>query len=931
MIDYKNTLNLPQTDFPMKANLAQTEPERLHAWQQSHLYQKIREINAGKPKFILHDGPPYANARPHMGTALNKILKDIVVKSKTLSGFDAPYVPGWDCHGLPIELNVEKKYGRAGDKLSSEEFRQACREYAKSQIDLQREDFQRMGVLGDWQHPYLTMDPSYEANTVRVIGKMIEKGHLQRGQKPVHWCVDCASALAEAEVEYRDKTSDSIDVGFYAIHPQKIMDIFGISKIVSEIIIPIWTTTPWTLPANEAVCLHPELTYVLVEATLPEKTAYFVLEKTLFEKTLQRYDITKYCVLGEVLGKKLEKCLLQHPFMNRQVPIVLGDHVTTEDGTGCVHTAPAHGLDDYGVGQRYQLPLNNPVNSRSCFIEDTPIVGGLHVSKANAPIIEALQKTGHLLHHSTLQHSYPHCWRHKTPLIFRATPQWFVSMNAHQLRQQALRSIEQVEWIPQWGQTRIYTMVNDRPDWCISRQRTWGIPMTLFIHRETGALHPNMPALIQTIADLVEKSGLEAWHTLNVSDILGEEAKDYEKTKDILDVWFESGVSHAAVLDTYPQLYSPADLYLEGSDQHRGWFQSSLLTSVAIRDRAPYKTVLTHGYVVDGQGYKMSKSVGNVILPSDIVKEFGADIMRLWVAGCDHTMEINVSSEILKRHSEAYRRIRNTSRFFLSNLQDFNPDTDCVPVDQMVSLDRWAIAYAKQLQEKIIDAYQNYRFQTVFQCLHNFCTIEMGSFYLDIIKDRQYTAKKDGIARRSAQTAIYIILQSWVRWLAPILSFTAEEIWQCIPGKKTSSVFLTEWFSDFPAITNSETLLSDWEWIMQLRGEVNKVIEIARNEGKIGSALEAKISLYANEAIYRRLEQFGEELRFIFITSEVVLLPIDKNSTDEFKVEVVPTDAVKCVRCWQRRSDVGQNHAHPELCGRCVVNVEGVGEKRYFA
>ena len=936
MADYKDTLNLPQTKFPMKANLANREPNILKHWHEIDLYQQLRLLGKKRERFIMHDGPPYANGRPHLGTALNKTLKDIVVKSKTLSGFDVPFVPGWDCHGLPIELNVEKKKGKPGTKLSPKEFRQACRDYAKQQVKLQSEDFQRLGIIGDWGNPYLTMNFKYEADTVRVLAKIIANGHLQRGQKPVHWCTDCASALAEAEVEYRDKASPSIYVRFDAVDADAFCARFDCQSENIPVTVPIWTTTPWTLPANEAVCLNPKLHYALVKCDVNSEPLYLVLAKDLVDQVMQALDLDDYAVHGNITGDKLENLKLAHPFIDKTVPIILGDHVTTDAGTGNVHTAPAHGQDDYVVAGRYDIPVNSPVNSRSCFIDGTPLVAGLHVFKANEPIVVALADSGKLLHQEKIQHSYPHCWRHKTPLIFRATPQWFISMDKNNLRKMGLEAITTVKWIPKWGESRIGKMIESRPDWCISRQRTWGIPITLFVHHETGELHPNTPALMEQVANLIEKDSVDAWFDCDPITLLGDEAEDYDKVTDTLDVWFDSGSTHYCVLEQRSELSVPADLYLEGSDQHRGWFQSSLLTSLAIREAPPFKTVLTHGYVVDGKGLKMSKSVGNTILPADVVKNLGADILRLWTAASDFTGDINVSDEILKRSADAYRRIRNTARFLLSNLSDFDPTKDCVSEDQLVELDRWAILEAITLQDKILKAYENYHFQSIYQLISNFCTVEMGSFYLDIIKDRQYTAKKDSIARRSAQTAMYYIAEALVRWLAPILSFTAEEIWQQLPGKRQASVFLSTWFTEFPKIKTADE--DYWRWFMSVRDEVNKVLETRRNEGDIRSALDAEVRLYGNDELCKKLSRLGDELRFALITSEASISPAKKSNGSEviseiegLTIEVNVSKHKKCVRCWQRREDVGSDKEHPELCERCVVNVIGEGETRQFA
>lgn len=938
--DYKNTLNLPKTAFAMKANLPEREPLILAHWQSIDLYAKLRHLGASRPRFVLHDGPPYANGRPHLGTALNKILKDIIVKSKTLSGYDVPFVPGWDCHGLPIELNVEKKQGKPGVKLSPKAFRQACRAYAAEQVAWQKEDFQRLGVVADWEHPYLTMDFQYEANAIRALGKMIANGHLQRGEKPVYWCMDCGSSLAEAEVEYRDKGSPSVYVSFDAVDPAVVLACFKTPEVVAPISFPIWTTTPWTLPANQAVCVNPELDYALVHAPSGQ---YFVFAEGLLAQVAEAFAWASYSVLAQCKGRKLEHIKLQHPFLSRQVPVILGEHVSLEQGTGNVHTAPAHGQDDYRVGMVYGLSVDNPVDNRSCFHPDIPLVGGLHVTKANEPIMVALADTGKLLHHAVLQHSYPHCWRHKSPLIFRATPQWFISMDKQGLRSQALAAIEKTQWIPAWGQARIAQMIETRPDWCISRQRTWGIPIPLFIHRHSLALHPNTDALIEAVAKRVEEQGIDAWFDLDPAELLAAEANEYDKVSDTLDVWFDSGVSQYCVLQQRSELAFPADLYLEGSDQHRGWFQTSLLASLAINQQIPFKNVLTHGYVVDARGLKMSKSLGNVMLPAEVVSTMGADVLRLWAASTDHTNEVNVSKEILQRSADAYRRIRNTARFILSNLDDFEPSRDLLPFDELVELDRWALQYAARLQQDILTAYERFHFQTVFQLMHNFCSIELGSFYLDIIKDRLYTVKADVKARRSAQTTLYHLIEVLVRWMAPILSFTAEEIWQHLPDLPASaeitrpaSVFLSTWYTQFPAVLDAEQ--GFWAWFMLLRDEVNKALESYRQNGLLGSALEAEVTLYVGSDYLSALKRLGDELRFGLITSGASVEPLGQapsdalnTGLDNVRLSIKVSQAAKCVRCWHRRHDVGQESGHPGLCVRCVSNVAGLGEERQYA
>lgn len=931
MTDYKNTLNLPVTDFPMKADLPKREPEMLVRWQKINLYGLLRDVAKNRAKFILHDGPPYANANIHMGTALNKTLKDIVVKSKMLSGFDSPFVPGWDCHGLPIELNVEKKFGKVGDTLSAKAFRKACREYATSQIALQKTDFERLGVLGDWKNPYLTMDFAYEANTVRALAKIVANGHLLRGQKPVHWCTACGSALAEAEVEYKDKISPAIDVAFDVVDAEKCASLFTPTSTPTRVSIIIWTTTPWTLPANEAISVHPEFNYVLVET--PQK--YFILAEDLLNTVMSRYGISDFKVLGKTLGKNLENILAQHPFMNKQVPIILGEHVTTEAGTGCVHTAPAHGQDDYVVGGKYQLPMHNPVNAQSCFVEEVPFFAGLHVFKANEPIIEKLKTSGHLLHQENITHSYAHCWRHKTPLIFRATPQWFISMSQKKLREKTLDVIPEVKWIPAWGEQRIFKMIEARPDWCISRQRAWGIPITLLVHKKTGELHPDTLNIMEKAAQLIEKNGIDAWHDCDISTLIAD-ANEYDKITDVLDVWFDSGASHFCVLEKRAELSEPAQLYLEGSDQHRGWFHTSLLTAIAMRENAPYQSVLTHGYVVDAEGRKMSKSVGNTISPADVVKNYGADVLRLWAMATDYTDDISVSDEILKRCSDTYRRIRNTMRFLLSNLFDFDPAKDCVDAEKLVALDAWMITRLQTLQKKIISAYDAYQFSEIYHTIHNFCSGELGGFYLDVLKDRLYTSAKKGAARRSAQTTLYYLCEVMVRWLAPMMSFTADEIWQFMPGKRNESVFLNTWFTHFPKIISDGAL--PWQWLIVARDDVNKILETYRALGKIGSALEAEVILYGTSAVVEKLKKIGGELRFLFIVSDVTVFLKDSattaqaaSATQDLWIQVNVTSHPKCARCWQRREDIGSNAAHSTICKRCIDNITGLGEYRCFS
>ncbi len=943
MSDYKHTLNLPKTAFPMKANLAQREPEMVKRWQENNLYEKIREACKGREQFILHDGPPYANGDIHIGHAVNKIIKDIIVKSKTMNGFDAPYVPGWDCHGLPIELNVEKKVGKAGVKVEPAVFRKKCRDYAQKQVDGQKKDFIRLGVLGEWDNPYLTMNFQNEADIIRALGKIADNGHLQKGFKPVHWCMDCGSALAEAEVEYKDKVSPAIDVAFEVVDRAMFLAACGIKQDVKgSVAVAIWTTTPWTLPANLAVSLHPDLEYVLVSFDRNDRQQYLLLADALHESVMQRFGVDSFEVVGRCKGEVLDRQLLQHPFYSRQVPIVLGEHVTTEAGTGAVHTAPGHGVDDFNVGQQYGLDVYNPVGSNGVYLPDTEMFAGQHVLKANASIVETLQEHNALLHHEDFSHSYPHCWRHKSPIIFRATPQWFVSMQQNGLLNKALDEVEKVEWMPSWGKARIDSMLTDRPDWCVSRQRTWGVPIALFIHKETAELHPESQRLVEEVALRVEQKGIDAWFDMDVSELLGDEADQYEKVTDTLDVWFDSGVSHRSVLDRRDGLRWPADLYLEGSDQHRGWFQSSLLTSVAINGVAPYSGVLTHGFTVDTQGRKMSKSIGNVIAPQKVMSTMGADVLRLWVAATDYRNEMTVSDENFKRTADSYRRIRNTARYLLSNMSDFDPAEHLLPAGDMLALDRWVVDAAARLQQDIIEAYEAYQFHAIYQKLHNFCVVELGGFYLDIIKDRQYTTKADSIARRSSQTAQYHIARAIVRWIAPITSFTADELWPHIPGEKEESVFLTQWYSGLTTLDdNTELGQAYWQQIMAVKTAVNKELESKRSEGVIGGALDAEVTLFCSSDLMQQLQQLGSELRFALITSSADIKPLSESAScavkacetdvDGLEIAVVQSTHSKCARCWHHREDVGLNADHAELCGRCIDNVVGAGEVRHFA
>ncbi|MBH3070275.1 isoleucine--tRNA ligase [Serratia marcescens] len=938
MSDYKNTLNLPETGFPMRGDLAKREPGMLQRWYEQDLYGIIRTAKKGKKTFILHDGPPYANGSIHIGHSVNKILKDIIIKSKGMAGFDSPYVPGWDCHGLPIELKVEQLYGKPGEKLTAAEFRQKCREYAAEQVEGQKKDFIRLGVLGDWDRPYLTMDFKTEANIIRALGKIISNGHLLKGAKPVHWCTDCGSSLAEAEVEYYDKTSPSIDVTFHAADAAAVAAKFGVSNFSGAISLVIWTTTPWTLPANRAISLHPDFTYQLVQVD----GQCLILAAELVESVMKRAGITEWTVLGSCKGADLELLRFKHPFMDFDVPAILGEHVTLDAGTGAVHTAPGHGPDDFVIGQKYGLEVANPVGPNGCYLTGTyPLLDGKFVFKANDLIVDLLREKGALLHVEKFLHSYPCCWRHKTPIIFRATPQWFISMDQKGLRQQSLEEIKGVQWIPDWGQARIEMMVANRPDWCISRQRTWGVPMSLFVHKETEQLHPRSVELMEEVAKRVEQDGIQAWWDLDAADILGADAADYVKVPDTLDVWFDSGSTHASVVDVRPEFHGhSADMYLEGSDQHRGWFMSSLMISTAMKGKAPYKEVLTHGFTVDGQGRKMSKSIGNTVSPQDVMNKLGGDILRLWVASTDYTGEIAVSDEILKRSADSYRRIRNTARFLLANLNGFEPSTDCVAPEDMVVLDRWAVGRALAAQQDIEQAYANYDFHEVVQRLMQFCSVEMGSFYLDIIKDRQYTAKSDSVARRSCQTALYHIVEALVRWMAPIMSFTADEIWGFMPGKRAQYVFTEEWYDGLFGLAEGEPMNDAfWAELLKVRGEVNKVLEQARADKRLGGSLEAAVTLYADSDLAARLNSLQDELRFVLLTSAANVAPLADAPADAqasellkgLKIAFSTAPGEKCPRCWHYTTDIGLVAEHADICGRCVSNVAGDGEKRNFA
>ncbi|MFN7474563.1 MAG: isoleucine--tRNA ligase [Burkholderiales bacterium] len=935
--DYKNTLNLTDTPFPMRGDLAKREPVWVAAWQQNKRYEKLRRAKKGKPKFILHDGPPYANAAIHIGHAVNKILKDTVVKSKLLAGFDAPYVPGWDCHGMPIEIFVEKQHGK---NLPVEKLMGFARAHAESQIDLQRTDFMRLGVLGDWFNPYKTMNFATEAAEIRTLGKLFDRGYVYRGLKPVNWCFDCQSALAEAEVEYEDKTSTTIDVGFRLADGEqgKLVAAFGLAKLPEgEVYAVIWTTTPWTIPANQALNIHPEFEYALVST--PRGT--IIVAAARVEACLQSYGLDGKAVATTV-GAKLEKIVFRHPFYDRASPMYLAEYVTLDTGTGIVHSSPAYGVDDFATCKKYGMSneeILNPVMGNGQYVSTLPLFGGLNIWKAQPEIVKTIGAAGALFHTTQFEHSYPHCWRHKTPTVFRATSQWFVGMDlvgkgdSKSLRQLALDAIDATEFFPGWGKARLHAMIANRPDWCISRQRKWGTPIPFLLHRETGELHPKTLEILEKVATRIALEGIEVWQQLNVEQLIDAEAGTYEKSGDTLDVWFDSGSTFNTVMATTPSLMatdtdgnpSQADLYLEGSDQHRGWFHSSLLLSCAINGRAPYKQLLTHGFTVDAQGRKMSKSAFNAVAPAKVSESLGAEILRLWVASTDYSGEIAISDEILKRVVESYRRIRNTLRFLLANTSDFDPAKDAVAMDAMVELDRYAIAMTAELQSSVLAQYERYAFQPALQDIQTFCSADLGGFYLDVIKDRLYTAKTDGLPRRSAQTALHHILQSLTKMIAPILSFTAEEIWGTLHPSKDETVFAHTYHA-MPEVGGAAALRQKWAAIRAVRGEVLKQIEAERTAGRVGSSLQAEVvvNLPADQAAL--LQSLGDELRFVMITSAASV-----GISDSVAAVVTSSSHKKCERCWHYRVDVGSNHDHPTICGRCVSNLESVGESRKYA
>ncbi|WP_028101862.1 isoleucine--tRNA ligase [Pseudoduganella violaceinigra] len=943
----KYPVNMTETPFPMRGDLAKREPGWVKQWQDKKIYERVRKASAGRPKFVLHDGPPYANGDIHIGHAVNKILKDIVVKSRTLSGFDAPYVPGWDCHGMPIEIQIEKLHGK---NLPTAEVLSKARAYAHEQVERQKKDFIRLGVLGEWDNPYLTMNYGNEADELRALGTLLEKGYVYRGLKPVNWCFDCGSALAEAEVEYQNKRDPAIDVGFAFHEHAKLAAAFGLSALpAGDGFVVIWTTTPWTIPSNQALNMHHEVTYALVQTERDGKPLLLILAKDLVEACLERYKL-QGTVIATATGDKLAGIAFKHPlhardaFYDRLSPVYIADYVTTESGTGVVHSAPAYGQDDFVSCKSHGMKddeILKPVMGDGKYIPSLPLFGGMSIWEASKPICEALREAGALFELKMFDHSYMHCWRHKTPIVYRATSQWFAGMDLQPLdggstlRETALEGIEATEFFPDWGKARLHGMIANRPDWTLSRQRQWGVPMAVFVHKETGELHPRTAELLEQVAKLIEQGGIDAWQALDPATLLGAEAEHYVKNKDTLDVWFDSGCTHQTVLrGSHPeQSHFPADLYLEGSDQHRGWFHSSLLTSSMLNGRPPYKALLTHGFVVDGEGKKMSKSIGNTVAPQKVSDTLGADILRLWVAATDYTSELSISDEILKRVTESYRRIRNTLRFLLANTSDFDPKANAVPVAELLEIDRYALANMAALQADLSAHYERYEFHPVVSKLQNFCSEDLGGFYLDILKDRLYTSAVDSKARRSAQTALWHITQSLLRLMAPVLCFTAEEAWASFAGeeafKASDETIYTQTWWQLPELADAEALLAKYATIIAVRADVTKQLEELRGSGAIGSSLQAELEVKAAGDKYKALASLDDDLKFIFITS--LAKAVEVASEAEEAVNVAASTAQKCERCWHYRADVGSHADHPGLCGRCHANLFGAGEARKFA
>ena len=948
LMDYRKSLNLPESPFPMRGNLAKREPAWIAEWEQKKVYAAIRQASKGRPKFILHDGPPYANGSIHIGHAVNKILKDIIVKSRNMAGFDAVYVPGWDCHGMPIEIQIEKKYGK---NLPVGEVQAKARAYAHEQIDNQRNEFKRLGVLGDWERPYLTMNYSNEADELRALSRIMQKGFVFRGLKPVNWCFDCGSALAEAEVEYADRKDPSIYVAFPFQDPARVAQAFGLSQAEPGAVV-IWTTTPWTIPANQALNVHPEFEYALVRLQAPRQSGpLLLLAKDRVEACLNDWGIEGN-IIATTTGDKLSGLEFHHPLAEvhegyrRVSPIYVGDYVTLDSGTGVVHSAPAYGVEDFVSCKAHGLAdddIINPVKGDGHYADSLPLFGGNSIWKANPLIVEALDNAGNLLKVETLKHSYMHCWRHKTPVIYRATSQWFAGMDREPreeggtLRERALEAVENTAFYPAWGKARLHAMIANRPDWTLSRQRQWGVPMAFFVHKETGELHPRTPELMEAVAQRIEQRGIEAWQELDPVELLGDEARDYEKNRDTLDVWFDSGTTHATVLGGRDgqvkgshgeELSWPADLYLEGSDQHRGWFHSSLLTGCMLYGRAPYKGLLTHGFVVDGQGRKMSKSVGNVVAPQKVSDSLGAEILRLWTAATDYSGELSISDTILERVVESYRRIRNTLKFLLGNVSDFDFETQAVPAGEMFEIDRYAVAMTAAMQTDILAWYERYEFHPAVARLQVFCSEDLGAFYLDVLKDRLYTTASDSLARRSAQTALWHITNGLVKLLAPVLSFTTEEAWKLLHAKAEPLTIFTETFHEYPLAGDHAALTAKWTRIREIRAEAMRRIEEVRATGKVGSSLAAEVEIHAGGQDFEWLASLGDDLRFVLIVSKAT---VQRAADDALRIDVRPTEAQKCERCWHHREDVGVSADHPTICGRCSENLFGEGEVREHA
>ncbi|QCI21466.1 isoleucine--tRNA ligase [Buchnera aphidicola (Hyadaphis tataricae)] len=937
MNDYKKTLNLPKTTFSMKANLSKKEPKILTKWQENNIYTTIRKKKASKKIFFLHDGPPYANGSIHIGHAVNKILKDIIIKSKNMSGFDAPYIPSWDCHGLPIEQKIEENCAN-DQKKSIIEFQKNCRTYASDQVAQQKKDFIRLGVIGDWDNPHLTMDFKNEANIIRTLSKIIQKQHLYKDFKPIYWCTSCASSLSEAEIEYKEKKSNAIIVAFKNHNKSTIKKLFNYTTTNNkETYLPIWTTTPWTLPSSKAIAINADFQYQLIETQ--EKN--FIIAKALSKKVLNILNIKEWTIVDTIKGEKLENIIFCHPFLrNIYLPVILGTHVTLDVGTGAVHTAPDHGPDDYKISKKYNIEISHLVDDKGFYIKNVhPRLDGVNVFKSNKIIINILNEKKLLLHHDYLLHNYPHCWRHKSPIIFRATPQWFIKISKSKLLDQALKEIKQVLWIPNWGQSRMREMIKKRPDWCISRQRRWGVPMSIFIDKKTGEMHPKTVLLMEKIATIIEKKGIQAWWHMNIKEILGDEHLLYEKNLDILDVWFESGNTHTSI-NYQNQKYNKnfADMYLEGSDQHRGWFMSSLVISTLINNKAPYSQVLTHGFVVDKTGQKMSKSIGNTISPNKIIDKFGADVLRLWVASSNYTNDISISDEILKNTAETYRRIRNTARFILSNISDFNPQQDLISKDNMVYLDKWAISHTHMVQKEIIHLYKTYNFHSIIKRIAYFCSMDMGSFYLDIIKDRQYTLKAKSQERKSSQTTMYYILHALVRWIAPILSFTADEIWDYLKQNNSECLFTEEWFNKLFVLDSNDLYNHHfWNQMIAIKHEINIFIEKAIKKQIINNALESSITIYVSEKLFNTLKMLKTELKFLFLTSEIKIKTYEQAPDNATKINNIASCKIllkkitgkKCLRCWHYFSSTN-NNTNQDICNRCILNTIGDGERRIF-